>query len=165
MMKLLAVLAVLALPAQAAPSLEAAHAAAGAFEAPVPVKAFKAQRNVSLSGDARLSGTGWVPQNGGFVTVFLNGSVQVSGDGGRVQGNGPVNQSVSVWVQNHTNYVSQFVTVNTSVSLYENGRYVGTASVYGSFMVSGWANGGFLRLDGNGSVNGSAFISDPAAKN
>lgn len=154
----------LSVPAAAAPTLEAAKAAPLlTAELALPArKAFKAQRNVSLYGDVRLSGNGFVPHNGGFVSIPLSGNVRVTGDGGKVRGDGMVNEYVSVWVREGSNYVSQFVSVNVNVSLYDGGRYVGTAYVHGSVMVSGWANGSWLRLDGSGSVNGSAFVNDAA---
>ncbi len=158
MMRTLALLAVLAAPARAA-SLEAAHAAAGAA-VPVPAMAFKAQRHVLLNGHAQLSGSGFIQEHGGFVSVPLNGSVRVSGDAGQVSGDGFLNQYVSLWVHPGSNYVSQFVSFTANVSLYRQGRYVGMATVSGSVMVSGWANGSFLRLDGTGSASGSAFIND-----
>ncbi|TBR22400.1 hypothetical protein EPO15_08175 [bacterium] len=164
MTKTLLLAAALAVPASAAPSLEAVKAMPLlSAELALPArKAFKAQRNVSLYGDVRLSGNGFVPHNGGFVSIPLSGSIRVTGDGGKVRGDGMVNEYVSVWVREGSNYVSQFVTVNANVSLYDGGRYVGTANIHGSVMVSGWANGSWLRLDGSGSVNGSAFVSDPA---
>jgi hypothetical protein len=154
----------LSMPAAAANTLEAAKAAPlFSAELALPArKAFKAQRNIFLNGDVHLSGNGFVPQNGGFVSIPLSGSIRVSGDGGKVRGDGMVNEYVSVWVREGSNYVSQFVTVNANVSLYDGGRYVGTANVHGSVMVSGWANGSWLRLDGSGSVNGSAFVNDAA---
>lgn len=155
----------LAVPASAAaPSLESIKVAPlVSAEMALPArKAFQAQRNVSLFGDVRLSGNGFVPHNGGFVSISLSGNVRVSGDGGKVRGDGMVNEHVSVWVREGSNYVSQFVSVNTTVSLYDGGRYVGTANIHGSVHVSGWANGSWLRLDGSSSVSGSAFIRDEA---
>lgn len=165
MTKALALLAVLSLPVSAAaPTLESAKAASLiSLNAAAPArKAFKAQRHVSLNGDVRLSGSGFVPQNGGFISVPLSGNIRVSGDGGKIRGDGYVNEHVSVWVREGSNHVSQHVSVNVNVSLYQNGRYVGSAYVNGSVWVSGWANGSWLRLDGNGSVNGSAFVTEPA---
>jgi hypothetical protein len=166
MTRTLLLTAVLSLPSAAAvaPGLESAKAAPLlSAELALPArKAFKAQRHVSLSGDVRLSGSGFVPQNGGFLSVPLSGTIRVSGDGGKVRGDGHVNEYASVWVREGSNYVSQHVSVNATVSLYEGGRYVGTANVHGSVWVNGWANGSWLRLDGNGSVNGSAFVSEPA---
>ncbi|MBI5595667.1 MAG: hypothetical protein HY928_06200 [Elusimicrobia bacterium] len=164
MTRTLALLAVLAAPVQAVPSLESLSAGA-VLAAPAPTKAFKAQRHVSLNGDVRLSGNGFVPHNGGFVSIPLSGTVRVYGDGGKVTGDGRVNEYVSVWVREGSNYISQFVSVNASVSLYSNGRYVGMTTVHGSVHVSGWASGSWLRLDGSGSVSGSAFISDESPKN
>lgn len=167
MTKTLALLAALAVPAAAAaPTLEAAKAAPMlSAELALPARAaFKAQRNVSLRGDVRLSGNAFVPQNGGFVSVPLSGQVRVTGDGGKIRGDAYVNEYASVWVREGTNYVSQHVSVNVSVSLYEGGRYVGTAYVNGSVWVNGWANGSWLRLDGNGSVSGSAFVRDAEKK-
>ncbi|MDE2290953.1 MAG: hypothetical protein KGL53_02625 [Elusimicrobia bacterium] len=165
MTKALALLAVLTLPVSAAPALEAVSAgAAAALTRPLHIKAFKAQRNVSLSGSVRLSGSAFVPQGGNFVTVFLNGDVQVSGDGGQVQGSGSVSQSVSLFINPGSNYVSQFVYVNPSVSLYQNGAYVGTTTLSASVLVSGWVNGGWVQLDGSGNASGSAFIQDQAKK-
>lgn len=164
MINTLALLAVLGLPAQAAVSIEAVRAGA-VLAAPAPAKAFKAQRHVSLNGDVRLSGSGFVPQNGGFVSVPLNGTIRVTGDGGKVHGDGYINEYASVWVREGANYVTQFVSVNASVNLYSNGRYVGMANVHGSVFVSGWATGSWLRLDGTGTVSGSAFINDESPKN
>jgi len=165
MTKSLLLCVALSLPvAAAAPSLETAKSASlAALDAAAPARAaFKAQRHISLNGDVRLSGSGFVPQNGGFISVPLSGTIQVTGDGGKVRGDGHVNEYASVWVREGSNYVSQHVSVNASVSLYDGGRYVGTANVHGSVWVNGWANGSWLRLDGNGSVLGSAFVSDAA---
>lgn len=164
MTKTLLLTVVLSLPASAAvPSIEAVKAAPLlSAELALPARqAFKAQRHISLNGDVRLTGSGFIPQNGGFVSISLSGDVRVTGDGGKVRGNGRVNEYVSVWVREGSNYVSQHVSVHTTISLYQNGRYVGTASVRGSVWVNGWANGSWLRLDGNGSVNGSAFVNEP----
>lgn len=164
MVKVLILLFSLGLNAYAAPSIEAIRASANSA-IPVPFKPFKlANRHITLSGDAQLSGTGWINGGGGgstHVSVPLHGTVRVSGDGGKVQGNGSISGYASVWIHNGGGYVSDFVQYSASVSLYRDGRYVGTTTISGSVNVSGWASGSTLRLDGRGSASGSAFIPEP----
>lgn len=128
---------------------------------------FKASQYVSLRGDVDLRGWAFVNEGSSFVSVNLSGNANVSSLDGQIRSNyTPVNQHVSLFISPNQSYVSQYVHVNVTVSLYKNGRYVGSAPVSGSVMVSGWKSGNSLNLNGRGSVTGSVFVreDDPPAQ-
>ncbi len=157
--------------ALAAGSLEAVKSAgaAGLERAPVPApKAFKAQRMVMLWGQTTLNGTGFIfGQHTTYVTITLNGQLNASGDGGRVQtGNSMVSQTVSLYLPPGQAGVYQNVSINQNVGLYCDGRYVGSAFLNGNIHVSGFRSGNYLSLSGSGPISGSAFVDcgDSAAR-
>ncbi|MFA5139718.1 MAG: hypothetical protein WC728_10840 [Elusimicrobiota bacterium] len=122
---------------------------------------YKASQYVSLRGDVDLRGFAFVPQGSSFVSVNLSGNANVSSLDGRIRSNyAPVSQHASLFISQGQNHVSQYVHVNTTVSLYKDGRYVGSAPVSGSVYVSGWLSGNSLNLSGRGSVNGSVFVQE-----
>jgi len=122
---------------------------------------YKASQYVSLRGDVDLRGWAVVSEGSSFVSVNLNGNADVSSLDGQIRSNhAPVSQHASLFLGPNQSYVSQSVNVNVTVSLYKNGRYVGSAPVSGSVRVSGWRNGNSLNLSGRGPVTGSVFVRD-----
>ena len=48
-----------------------------------------------------------------------------------------------------------------NVAIYDSGRYLGTIRVDGNISVTGYNNGGWVNLNGFGTVSGAGYIDDP----
>lgn len=118
-------------------------------------------RYIRLSGYLSLQGSGHIPQgsNGAFITV--SGSTQLQDDRGRYLA-GVVHFSDSSYYHVNGNYVSGWARPYAQISVYDNGRFLGSVRVDGTISVSGWNNGGWLNLSGSGQVSGSGYIQEPA---
>ncbi len=128
-----------------------------------PKGAFKAGRNVRISGNVRLSGSAYAGRGQTrYVSIYIDGWASVRGADGVQSGQFRVSERVGVWVREGVQHVSEYVRVNQNVSIYKDGKYVGSTYVGGSIYVSGWKNGDWLRLSGSGSLSGSIFVRDEA---
>ena len=123
-------------------------------------KTFKTQKYVTVSGSVHLSGTGFVfGDNGGFVSVRVSGSANLTGEGGRVQtGYATISENASFYLGPNQSHVSQYVSVNQHVSLYCDGKPVGSTNVSGGVNVSGWKSGSSINVSGSGMLSGTAFV-------
>lgn len=121
--------------------------------------ALKRREHVRLSGDIRLSGSTYVRDGQTYLRVRLSGSTNIRGDRLNIQsGYTTVNVSESIWLRGSSSYVSAYVRPNVRVSLYKDGRYIGSTYVSGNIRVSGWKNGSWLRLSGYGTLRGDIWI-------
>lgn len=135
-----------------------AEALSGALEgAPA---AFKASRNVRLSGNVRLDGNGYAPNGNGYAHVSLSGWASVRGADGVQSGQFTVRHTAGVFVNENRRHYSEYVRVSENVPIYKDGRYIGSAWITGSIWVSGWMNGNWLHLSGSGPLDGSIFLRD-----
>jgi len=125
---------------------------------------FAASQYVNLSGNLSLRGNDYLHREEGYVSVNLSGSTSLYGSGGVTAGNVRFNERVSIYLRKGQNYISEYVRVSQYVSVYKNGRYVGSTNVTGTIRVSGWLSGKWLRLDGSGTISGSLFVRDDDKK-
>ncbi|MFH2202417.1 MAG: hypothetical protein ABIJ96_04845 [Elusimicrobiota bacterium] len=162
------VLAICLGPAQALETPEAISVENSlGFQTAVPnLKRFKfaGSQYVHLSGNLSLRGNEYLHQETGYVSVTLSGSTSLFGSGGVSAGNVRINERVSIYLREGSNYISESVQVSEYVSVYKNGRYVGSTHVTGTIRVSGWLSGKWLRLDGSGTISGSLFVQDDKNK-
>lgn len=116
-------------------------------------------RYIRVTGYLSLSGSAHIPQgsNGTFVT--LSGYTQLQDERGRYLA-GSVHFTDSSFYHSNGNHVSGWARPSAQISIYENGRYLGSVRVDGSIYVSGWNNGGWVHLNGSGQVSGSGYIQD-----
>jgi hypothetical protein len=126
--------------------------------------ALKQSRYVRVSGNVRLSGSGFVSERGGYVWITVSGWASVNGPDGVQSGSFNVSERVGVYTSEHRNHYSEHVRINQYVSLYQNGKYVGSTYIGGSVYVSGWRSGSWLRMSGSGLVDGSFFLQDEESK-
>lgn len=129
-------------------------------EAPsAPVKT-KGSSLVQVSGYVTLSGNAWLPQNGGYTSVNLNGWATFRDSTGKVTSNNTyLNTYASMWIYPNQ-HVFQTVWPNVYVQFYRNGKSVGSANMTGSISVSGWPSGSMVMLNGSGYLNGSLYVED-----
>lgn len=141
----------------------AATVQAGKAEPVLPAKAEKIVRTgryVQVSGYVTLNGNGFVPANGGFTSVTLNGWATFRDSTGKVTSNNTyINPMVSMFI-NPNQYVFQTVWPNVYAQFYQNGKPVGSTSMSGSISVSGFPSGSFVYLNGSGYLNGSIYVQD-----
>ncbi|HAH06240.1 MAG TPA: hypothetical protein DCM05_06885 [Elusimicrobia bacterium] len=123
----------------------------------LPQKAFKASKYVRLSGSVNLSGTAFVSEGSNYLHATLTGSTNLSGDGYQT-GYTHITENLSSFTTG--NYVSAYVQVNAYVSVYKNGKYVGSTYARGSVPVNGWLNGGFTHLSGFGTLSCELFVQE-----
>lgn len=171
------VVSFLAASASALPTPEELRAAAGAalqdlagFKPRVAV-AFYAQQvdqpqaqppakqgqsvTLRLSGHVWLRGNAYVPQGSSFASVPVSGSTTLYDQNGRMlNGMVYVNDTVSVFL-GAGDFVSAWARPYAYVSIYDNGKYLGSARIDGSINVSGWRRSGWLDLSGSGYVAGT----------
>lgn len=122
------------------------------------VKAGTRQRYVTLRGFANVWGSAYVPQGqAGGVFITVSGDTQLQDNTGRYL-SGSVTVSDSSFYHVSGNYVNGWPRPSATVTLYNRGRYVGTVRIEGSIPVSGWNNGGWVRVSGSGWVEGSGYI-------
>jgi len=128
--------------------------------APAPARARTGQY-VQVSGYVSLNGNGWMPgTDGGFTSVSMTGWATFRDASGKVTSNNTyISTSVSMWVRPNQ-YVSQSVWPNLYVQFYRDGRPVGSTSMNGSIMVSGWPSSNFFSLSGSGYLSGSIYVED-----
>lgn len=140
--------------------LAAGPEAAAVPAATRPAKA-KGGQYVQVSAYVTLNGSGWMPGNdGGFTTVNLTGWATFRDSTGQITSNSTyINTSVSAWV-NPNQYVFQTVNPDVFVTLYRDGRSVGSVNVTGSVQVSGWPTSGYFSLSGSGTLSGSLYVED-----
>ncbi|MFA6028902.1 MAG: hypothetical protein WC969_03505 [Elusimicrobiota bacterium] len=122
-----------------------------------PQPALKTSRHVRVSGTLSLNGSGYVPQSN-YANVSVSGSVDARGEGGYATGYTTVTQTLSFFVNG--NFVTQWVNVNAYVSVYKDGRFVGSTYLNGSVLLTGWKNGDWLHLNGSGAVAGDLFVQE-----
>lgn len=114
-----------------------------------------------ISGYVNLTGTGYAGQ-GGFVTVTMTGWTTLRDENGPIGGLVRFTTTDSYFASG--NFVSGWTRPYAYVTVFENGRRLGTVRVEGSINVSGWVNGGWANLSGAGTVSGTLYAVDPAKK-
>ncbi len=140
-------------------------AARGETPAPVPAPTRPAKARggqyVQVSAYVTLNGSGWMPgSDGGFTTVNLTGWATFRDATGQITSNSTyINTSVSAWVKPNQ-YVFQTVNPSVFVTLYRDGKPVGSVNVTGSVSVSGWPTSGYFSLSGSGTLSGSLYAED-----
>ncbi|MBI4678355.1 MAG: hypothetical protein HY748_12310 [Elusimicrobia bacterium] len=108
-----------------------------------------------LSGHVWLRGNAFVPQGSSFASVHMTGSTTLYDQNGKpLSGYVTVSDTVSVFMGG-SDYVSAWARPYAYVSIYDNGRYLGSTRVDGSMMVTGWNRNGWLDLSGSGTVGGT----------
>lgn len=126
----------------------------------LPVKASRAGRYVQVSGCVTLTGSGFVPKNGGFTSVTLTGWAAFRDSSGKVASNNThINTMVSMWIYPNQ-YVFQTVWPNVYASFYQDGKPLGSANMSGSIGVSGFPSSSFVYLRGSGCLHGSVYVQD-----
>lgn len=119
---------------------------------------------ISLSGYVSLRGSGFMPNNGGYTSIYMSGSFTMSDIYSGVTTNTVyLNENVSFWA-NENQYINQTVYITKYVSLYKDGRYVGSTNISGSISVSGWPSSNYLNLNGSGYLRGSFYLNETDKK-
>lgn len=132
------------------------------------IKFEKLGKYITVQGYVTLQGNLWVPQNGGYATTYLTSWVQLRDYTGKYYTNNEyVNVHAGFWV-NPNQHVWQTVYPRIYVTVYRDGKMVGTAYTDGSISVSGWANGSYMHLSGSGYISASLYVQEeepaPAGK-
>ena len=124
------------------------------------IKFEKLGKYITLQGYVTLQGGLWVPQNGGYATTYLNSWVQLRDYTGKYQTNNEyVNVHAGFWVK-PDQYVWQTVYPRIYVTVYRDGKMVGSTYTDGSISVSGWASGSYMRLSGSGYMSASLYVQE-----
>ncbi len=120
--------------------------------------AFTGSRYVRLSGNLNLRGSEYLREGSNYISMNLSGTAFLYGGSGLRASSVRVDERISFYLREGQNYVSESVRVSERVSVYKNGRYVGTTTVTGTIRVTGWVSGNWLRLDGSGRISGGIFV-------
>ncbi|MDT8287610.1 MAG: hypothetical protein RQ748_10900 [Elusimicrobiales bacterium] len=115
---------------------------------------------VHVRGYVSLSGSAWMPKDGGYTSFNFSGYTTVRDSSGRVTSNSVrVSSYEGIWLR-PGQYVNHSVRPNVSVSLYKDGKYAGSTTVSGYISVSGWPSSNYVTLNGSGYVEGSLYITE-----
>lgn len=126
---------------------------------PVPPVNAAAARYVRVEGRIDLSGTVYVPKGTHFVSVSLSGSTDIQDSSGHIRsGYTSVHHTAHLYVNG--SWVSDTARPSLYVSLYKDGRYIGSARVDGSIRVSGFVSGDWVRVSGWGTLSGDILVDD-----
>ncbi|KAF0127217.1 MAG: hypothetical protein FD189_430 [Elusimicrobia bacterium] len=144
-----------------------AELAAGAPDLKLPEPELKAvivregtRQYVRVSGYVSLSGSAWMQQDGGYTSFNFSGYTTVRDSSGRVTSNSVrVSSYEGLWLR-PGQYIHHSVRPNMSVSLYKDGKYVGSTTVSGYISVSGWPSSNYVTLNGSGYLEGSLYITE-----
>ncbi len=144
-----------------------AELSAGAPDLKLPEPQMKAvvvregnREYVRVSGYVSLSGSAWMPQDGGYASFNFSGYTTVRDSSGRVTSNSVrVSSYEGIWLR-PGQYVHHSVRPNVSVTLYKDGKYAGSTYISGYISVSGWPSSNYVTLNGSGYVEGSLYIAD-----
>lgn len=144
-----------------------AEIAAGAPGLELPEPGLKAvivregtREYVRVSGYVSLSGSAFMPQDGGYASFSFSGYTTVRDSSGRVTSNSVrISSYEGIWLR-PGQYVHHSVRPNVSVTLYKDGQYAGSTYVSGYISVSGWPSSSYVTLNGSGYVEGSLYITD-----
>lgn len=131
-------------------------------EKPEPAKAGKTPKSqyVTLSDYVTLRGSGFIPQNGGYVTIYVSGWVQFRDSSGKYTTDRVyINERCSFWVRDNQ-YIREKVYVSETVSVYKDGKYAGTLRINDTMYVSGWPSSNHVTLSGSGYLRASGYVSD-----
>lgn len=116
-------------------------------------------RYLRLRGHLNLSGSTFVHPGTSYATVTLTGWTTLSDQEGRlISGQVHFSDTSSYYVGGH--HVSGYARPYSHVTLYRDGRWVGSVRVEGTIHVSGFVNGSHLNLSGMGIVSGSAWVDE-----
>jgi hypothetical protein len=159
MRTLLAGLLLLAAPSHAGVAALESAKAASAFDRLPAFTAFKAARPVRISGHVNLNGHAFVHEGQNNAHVNFTGWANFRSDDGTIQsGSTSISHTEFVWV--HSDHVTAHVRPWVHVSLYRNGKYLGSARLDGTIFVSGWRNGSTLHMNGSGTLSTTVWIDE-----
>ena len=128
-----------------------------ATEAEAEIKA--GTRVVRLSGHLYLSGSAHIPQGSSFAHVTMSGSTGLTDqDGRRLDGSIYFNDTQMYHASG--SHVSGWARPSAYVSIYQNGKFLGSGRVDGSIYVSGWNSNGWVNLSGSGAVSGTIYVQE-----
>ncbi|HBE87806.1 MAG TPA: hypothetical protein DDW67_01500 [Elusimicrobia bacterium] len=144
-----------------------AEVAAGAPDIKLPEPELRAvvvregtREYVRVSGYVSLSASAWMQQDGGYTSFNFSGYTTVRDSSGRVTSNSVrISSYEGIWLR-PGQYVHHSVRPNVSVSLYRDGKFVGSTYVSGYISVSGWPSSNYVTLNGSGHVEGSLYITE-----
>lgn len=150
---------------------EASFRGLSGFKAAIPAKLVLKQvapegaavktgtRVVRLSGHLSLSGNAHIPQGSSFAHVTMSGWTSLTDqDGRRVDGS--IHFSETGMYHASGSHVSGWARPSAYVSLYQNGKFLGSGRVDGSIYVSGWNSNGWVNLSGSGPVSGTIYVQE-----
>ncbi|MBI5883556.1 MAG: hypothetical protein HZB91_10690 [Elusimicrobia bacterium] len=116
-----------------------------------------------LSGHVWLRGNAFVPQGSNFASVRVAGSTTLYDQNGKpLNGYVEVSDYVSVFL--NSDYVSAFARPYAYVSIYKDGKFLGSVRIDGSIFVTGWNRNGWLDLSGSGTVGGTLTYTEYLAR-
>lgn len=155
----LAALVLFATPSHAVTASLEAVKAASSFDALPDIKALKASRPVRISGHVSLNGHAFVPEGQNNAHVNFTGWADFRSDDGTIRsGSTSIHHTEFVWV--HSDHVTANVRPWVNVSLYRNGKYLGSARLDGTIFVTGWRSGSSLNMNGSGTLSTTVWLNE-----
>jgi len=112
-----------------------------------------------LSGYLSLSGNIYVPSQNSYASGYVSGWVSLKDSSGEYYTNSTyVNAYVSFWAGSNYVYVTAYP--NQNLTVYKNGKPVGSVYLSDGVPVSGWINGNYVYLSGSKYIMVSTYVNE-----
>ncbi|MBI4051875.1 MAG: hypothetical protein HY400_05155 [Elusimicrobia bacterium] len=118
---------------------------------------------IHLTGYTFVSGDAFVRRDDFYAMITVSGWARLQDQEGRTW-DGWVRVSDTGFYYVGSGYVSGIARPYAYVSLYQDGKYLGTTSIEGSIYVSGFNTGGRVSLSGSGYVSGDLYVESGSQK-
>lgn len=116
-------------------------------------------KSVMLSGYLSLSGSIYVPSQNSYASGYVNGWLSLRDSSGEYYTNNTyLNVYVGFFVNSNYVYVTAYP--NQYLTVYKNGKSVGSVYITQGVGLSGWLNGNFVNLNGSSYINQTAYVSE-----
>ncbi|HOJ85594.1 MAG TPA: hypothetical protein PK103_05890 [Elusimicrobiales bacterium] len=116
-------------------------------------------KSVNLTGYLNLSGSVYVPNQNSYASGYVGGWLSLKDSTGKYYTNNTyINVNVNFYVNGSYVYVTVYP--NQYLSVYKEGKYVGSVYINQSVSLSGWVSGNYVNLNGSSYISQFVYLSD-----
>lgn len=116
-------------------------------------------KSVNLTGYLNLSGSIYVPNQNSYASGYVGGWLSLKDSTGKYYTNNTyINVNVNFYVNGSYVYVT--VCPNQYLSVYKEGKYVGSVYINQSVTLSGWISGNYVNLNGSSYISQFVYVNE-----